>query len=338
MPPSNLYNVGGTWYARFSAKGRLIRASLRTGDLREARTRLKALKLKAERHGYGIKDPSVWEDAVVAYSDGVLNAGGVKPATAQRYRVSLRMVSDHMAGTPLSAIDQPMLSALVAARQKTGATNATIRRDLTAVSRVLAFAAAQGLGGLQANVADAVDRKLFRETRKPIRAPGAADIDRGVQACIDAGSPGLAALIEFLRATGLRSGEALRARWEDISAGELTIHETKTSRPRTIDLDPACLPPAPAHPTGRLFATLPLTSGELSSAWQYIRARRPEIMQFRLHDLRHAYAIDQIRRGRDIYDLSRHLGHTSVKTTEIYLGYAAGHRAVERRQRNASAE
>jgi integrase len=51
---------------------------------------------------------------------------------------------------------------------------------------------------------------------------------------------------------------------------------------------------------------------------------------FRIHDLRHAYAIAEIRADRDIYDLSHHLGHSSVKVTEIYLGYRAGGRSVSR--------
>ncbi|WP_256138041.1 tyrosine-type recombinase/integrase, partial [Komagataeibacter swingsii] len=41
--------------------------------------------------------------------------------------------------------------------------------------------------------------------------------------------------------------------------------------------------------------------------------------RFRIHDLRHAFAIRWLKAGGDIYRLSRHLGHTSVKTTEIYL-------------------
>jgi hypothetical protein len=32
--------------------------------------------------------------------------------------------------------------------------------------------------------------------------------------------------------------------------------------------------------------------------------------------------------GHDIYDLSWHLGHISVKTTEIYLGYVASGRGT----------
>ncbi|WP_228391500.1 tyrosine-type recombinase/integrase [Komagataeibacter medellinensis] len=41
--------------------------------------------------------------------------------------------------------------------------------------------------------------------------------------------------------------------------------------------------------------------------------------RFRIHDLRHAFAIRWLKVGEDIYRLSRHLGHTSVKTTESYL-------------------
>lgn len=43
--------------------------------------------------------------------------------------------------------------------------------------------------------------------------------------------------------------------------------------------------------------------------------------RFRVHDLRHRFAIEYLRAGGDIYRLSRILGHSSVKTTEIYLGH-----------------
>jgi hypothetical protein len=45
---------------------------------------------------------------------------------------------------------------------------------------------------------------------------------------------------------------------------------------------------------------------------------------FRLHDLRHRHAVDWLKSGRSIYDLQLRLGHTSVKTTEIYLAYLTG--------------
>ena len=65
---------------------------------------------------------------------------------------------------------------------------------------------------------------------------------------------------------------------------------------------------------------MPDDTGTLAGKWAWAR-RKLTLPHFRLHDLRHAYAIAEIRTGRDIYDLSRHMGHSSVKVTEGYLAY-----------------
>lgn len=43
--------------------------------------------------------------------------------------------------------------------------------------------------------------------------------------------------------------------------------------------------------------------------------------RFRFHDLRHRYAADFLGAGGNIYTLQAQLGHSSVKTTDIYLKY-----------------
>lgn len=326
--PKNLFKRGPTYYARFFVRGELQRVSLRTGDPREARERLKALKLKAERQAFGIESAATWDDAVVSYCAGVLDAGSVKPGTAKRYRVSLRQLDLHFRGKPLPLITVPEIARYVTERQRDGATNATIRRDITTMSRVLSFAAASG--AVQANAAAAYDRSLLRERRAAIQAPDDAAVEAGAKAAEAAGDATLADLIRFLRANGMRAGEALRSKREHIHGMELTIPETKNGRVRTIDLAAGSVPPGNA--SGRLFPGLPAETGALASRWQYIRRALPKEQHFRLHDLRHAYAIAEIRAGRDIYDLSHHLGHSSVKVTEIYLGYAKGGRSKSRKQ------
>jgi integrase/recombinase XerD len=42
---------------------------------------------------------------------------------------------------------------------------------------------------------------------------------------------------------------------------------------------------------------------------------------FRFHDLRHVHAVNWLKSGRSIYALQQRLGHTSVRTTEMYLAY-----------------
>ena len=44
-------------------------------------------------------------------------------------------------------------------------------------------------------------------------------------------------------------------------------------------------------------------------------------MRFKFHDLRHLFAVRYLRDGGGIYALQGILGHTSVKTTEIYLAF-----------------
>jgi integrase/recombinase XerD len=51
---------------------------------------------------------------------------------------------------------------------------------------------------------------------------------------------------------------------------------------------------------------------------------------FRFHDLRHWHAVQWLKAGRSIYELQHRLGHTSVKTTEVYL--EAGYLTFEEKQ------
>jgi len=315
--PQNLYRRGATYYARFAIHGELQRVSLRTSDIREARARLKAIKKKATDQAFGVEGAASWQDAVTAYIAGVLDAGGVKGGTAKRYRVSLRQLDSHFANKPLPAIAAPEISAYVSARQAEGATNATIKRDLTTMSRVMAFARSKQL--VTANPVDAFDRSFVHEQPAVIDAPDEADVAAAAGAMEALGEPELAALIRFLYGTGMRAGEAIQIRRQDIKGRSIQILQTKTSRPRTIEVDPALIPPGAPH--GRLFPGLPDNSGDLAGYWQWRRRELPEAQQFRLHDLRHAFAIARLRAGWDIYDLMHHLGHSSIKVTERYLGY-----------------
>lgn len=325
--PSNLFRRGKTWYARYVVAGELQRISLRTSDLRKAKERLAGIRAKAENEAFGVQSATTWNDAVVAYSQGVLESGGVKESTSKRYRVSLRQLDPYFNGKPLAKVTVSEIADYVGLRQQAGATNSTIRRDLTTLSRVLSFARSRG--AIAINTADAYDRTMIRERRGAINAPSDADVAGAIAALEAAGEHNVAAVFRLLRATGMRAGEALRAKWEHLDGGQLVIHETKNGRARTIVVPPDALPPKAGR--GRIFSFVGADSGALASLWQWRRRDLPDGQRFRIHDLRHAYAIAEIRRGRDIYDLSHHLGHSSVKVTEIYLGYVAGGRATSRR-------
>ena len=200
------------------------------------------------------------------------------------------------------------------------ATNATRRRDLTAVSAVLRACVAWGW--IETNPAKTWDRSIIRERRDPIRPPTDADVKK----LLDVSPPMVAALVRFLELTGMRQAEAVGLEWNqvDLRRSEATLYRTKTNRPRVVPLTP---------PTVKLLRGIERPPEGEAVFWhgagQPYRgfAARFRVLTakagvaFRCHDLRHKFAIDWLRNGGDVYELSRVLGHSSVKTTEIYLAY-----------------
>src|SRR5690606_8263246 len=140
----NLYRRGSTYWARIQIAGRDVRQSLRTSDRSQALKRLEALLKDAERIRYGEDARHRYEDAVVLWAES--GFGGVKPRSAARYQTSLRMLHEHCAPLCLEQTDGKQIGKFIRARRKDGATHATIRRDLSALSRCIANANAHGWG------------------------------------------------------------------------------------------------------------------------------------------------------------------------------------------------
>jgi integrase len=261
----------------------------------------------------------LWQEAVVRYVREIAPQA-VKPNTLKRYQVSFRQMMGTLDGLPVDRIDRRVIADLVSARKKSSATNSTINRDLTAVSAVLG--ACVEWGACEHNAARDFSRRLTREMREPIKAPSEEDVAKLVAIC-----PGLfAGMVRFLHLTGCRQEEAASLTWDDIDlgGGTLTFRRTKTGKARTIRLDAE---------TRALLEGLPRSLGTRHVFWHSGGVRYRNVasrfaalckragVRFRCHDLRHGYAIRELRRGRDIYDLSQHLGHSSVKVTEMYLGH-----------------
>lgn len=335
----NLYRRGATWWARFKVRGVDQRRSLRTGVRSVALQRADTFRQELSHTRFHGEPRHRWKDAADKWSAEILERVG--PATAKRYSVSLGQLRPFLEELVLEQIGRKTIAA-IAGRE--GVKNATRRRDLTALSSVLR--AAVHWGWLEVNPVKDFDRSMLPERRKAIRIPEAAEVAKLVAAC----PPGLARLVRFLEATGAREEEAagLKHGQLDEGRGEATFLKTKTGKPRTILLKTPAFPAGPLgvggtkggtafqprnirgpyvfwHGPGERYrnvaSRLAAIVGRLATAGK--------IERFRVHDLRHRFAVLWLRAGGDIYALSRHLGHSSVKTTEIYLGYVPGGRAAE---------
>jgi integrase/recombinase XerD len=228
----------------------------------------------------------------------------------------------------------------VASSRSGVATNATIRRNLTALSRLLSNCVAWGW--LQSNPARLFDRSIIRERRDPISPPSDDDVEK----LIAASPPGVASILRLLEQTGMREMEAVTLTASDVdrSGKQIRLIRTKTNRPRTLDwrtpggeasivLDVSGPPFLNAY--GRPYRNF---ASNVNQITRRLMVDDPAFKPFRVHDLRHRFAIRWLRKGGDIYHLSLHLGHTSIRTTENYLGHLTAREQAVAQGRNAYRE
>jgi integrase len=360
--PDNLYKRGKVFWGRVQVAGEDCRRSLQTSDRAEAKRRLQAWLKEVSHLRYHGEDRLSWKAAVLRYTEEVLPSS-VKPSTATRYSVSLWQVAKDLEDLYVDEITTRTIAKIVTSAKARAVTNATIRRDLTAVSRVLAACVAWGLR--EDNPARAYDRSIIREMRPTITLP----TDEEIEAVVAAAPPMLGRIIRVAWTTGMRQEEIVSLTRSQVRKDGIYLPRTKTGEPRIVPLDdPIC-----RDAVGTLAGT-PLS---LRTSWvfwhgkgeRYVnvaanfvqlrdrvnrkgeKAGEPAV-GFRFHDLRHRFAVDyltatrspQMKRG-DVYRLAEILGHSSVKTTEAYLkhvtplgteaGTAKGGSAQQKRARNA---
>jgi integrase len=153
--------------------------------------------------------------------------------------------------------------------------------------------------------------------------------------------------------TGLRRGEALGLRWEDVDLdagtvlvrrnltlvnGRTVVQETKTKHGRRkVALDPATVAALRRHRVrqleDQLVAAGAWEGGDLVFCWEDGRELHPArvsrwftehaaaagLPAIRLHDVRHAFATVALSNGVPITVVSRRLGHATVSITlDVY--------------------
>jgi integrase/recombinase XerD len=314
-------------HGRTRIKGRLVTWSLHTDNPKLAAERRKAGKdrvLADVHHGDGKRD---FVEVMEAWAGWIKKQVG--PKTARRYACSLDQMRPWLDGKSLPEINSRLIAEIVRVRSTADVSNATIKRDLVALSSVVNFAIDQGW--LESNPVLARMRRI-KERRDPIILPHQVHVDLVISR-----SPGMIGdLVRAAVVTGAREDELLRARREHIDHArhQMTL-VGKGNKLRVIALDP--------YDGYDLLRSLPAFAGKLFLFWhsegqtyknfasQFAAIIRRtaawaaesgiDFRPFRFHDLRHLHAVMWLKDGRSIYDLQNRLGHTSIKTTEMYCKY-----------------
>ena len=207
------------WYIRGTVKGVRIYRSAGTTDRKDAdELRLKIEKETFDSVALGKHPPCTFARAVAAY----VAKGG--KSGEKRHLIGL---VKHFQDTPLAQIGQTEIDR-AAAVLFPNAKASTINRQL--ISPFIAVARA----AVKAELPGAVQRPIERrKVQKPVVTPAT---DEHIEKLLPHCSEGLQALIILMTYTGLRTGEALRVRAEDVKDGFVCIGRTKNGEPRMVPI------------------------------------------------------------------------------------------------------
>jgi integrase/recombinase XerD len=266
-------------------------------------------------------------EVVAAWAPHIARA--VAARTATRYACSMTQLEPYIAGKYLDQVDGKLVAEIIQERARTGVTNATIKRDLVALSSTMNYAIDRGW--IENNPVIPRMRRL-KERRDPITLPSHRDIDLVIRRCPE----GLGALADAALRTGARQDELVKATCDNIDhARRQLVVRGKGNKTRVIELGPfegyepfralrASLGKRPAfsHHGGQSYKNASSRfCAIVKGTAKWAGENGVEFTPFRFHHLRHRHAVDWLKSGRSIYDLQQRLGHSSIKVTEIYLDY-----------------
>lgn len=358
--PAGCFWRGNTLWGRIQAGGRDIKWSLRTNDPKVAAARRNAERDRAIAALHYGDHRRTFQEALESWGQRIVDTVGPRTlaryvtslGVLQPFLEGLYL--DEIDAELIRAIvtSRRETPSLPAGKKKPIIVSvATIKRDLTALSSVIDHAIDEGWIERNA-VRDWLRpggrrKSRLNERRDPIVLP---DIDH-VQMVIRAAAPSFGRVIEAALLTGARESELANAERSQFDRGrrQLTLIGKRNKR-RTIDLVDGGQDYGLA-----LFSSLPAAIGTRSLFWhQPVKGRgqrreklaaipysqvstnfrrvvakvvrqaqkqEQEFRPFKLHDLRHLHAVLWLKSGRSIYVLQQRLGHTSIKTTEIYLQF-----------------
>lgn len=336
------YWENGVIYFDIMVKGKRQRGSLFTSDPVVAKRERQIKKDELTKQArFGPDALELFEEVLAKWGAQLIRTGSAK--THERYFVSMEQMKPFLAGRKLLEINRRLLNEMVEERQKT-VTNATIRRDLSALSSLFEYANNQEW--CDHNPAILVWKSL-EEDRGPINLPHDDDIER----VLDRASRPYRDLAKAALLTGCRIDELVKLTRRDFDpvAKTLTIIG-KGNKRRIVDLS--------WRGGAEFFASLPAFVGkpwmfwrdtdkrvrgdskrdptfkgdQLDDASQNFRRfsdaveaeceeNGVQFVRFVFHDLRHRHCVDYLASGGNIYDLKDRVGHSTLKQTEEYLAH-----------------
>ena len=325
----SLLKRGSVWWSYFYVEGIRHQSSTGTGNKRQAETVEQKLKEEINNRRFQIVkyDPDV---TVAALCARFMDDPGYKRHHYFHIKAILPFFGDRQV-IRLNRNDAAEFRAWRMSRKKL--TDATVNRSLSTLRHILYWAVDEQL--IQANPLTRLRLVKERRLRRPVMT--LSEEDRVLQALPDY----LRRIITCALDTGMRRGEVLRQRWEDVDLNRKLLMVTKS---KTIEGEGREIPL-----TDRLYRLLSKETKKDGIVFtmrgqplSWIRKgwlgalKRAELRHFRIHDLRHTFNTRLMEAGviQDVrMALMGHSGGSRVHSTYTHVEFPVKREAIARLQK-----
>ncbi|WP_158307218.1 tyrosine-type recombinase/integrase [Simkania negevensis] len=184
-----------------------------------------------------------------------------------------------------------------------------------------------------------IEKNPVRQIRKPsvsnsrTRFLSMEECQRLIAACKESKNPYLYSVVVIALSTGMRKGEILNLRWQDIDFEKrlITLEETKNGKVRYVPIVKVALQvlqslfeeDCVSDFSYNIFPSLNVNRQlDIRTAWRFA-LKRAAISDFTFHSLRHSCASFLAQSGATQRDIAEILGHSDLRMTFRYSHLSA---------------
>ena len=203
--------------------------------------------------------------------------------------------------------------------------DATVNREMAVLGHMLSKAVEWGL--LETSPFKKGKRLMFRENNRRLRFLTESEINRLLMECPSHLKP----IVEMALLTGMRRGELLGLKWEQIRNGFIYLSETKSGKARQIPInDRLAQVLKDMRKKNQLKSEYVFCGPDGKRLYEVKRSfagacRRAALEDFRFHDLRHTFASHLVMAGISLKAVQELLGHADIKMTMRYSHLSQAH-------------
>lgn len=348
---------GGSYFGKWRVDGRQVMRRL--GPVRQSGTRDGLTKTQAEARlrelMASVTEAPVTERVTVQEAGeqllAHLEAMGRKPSTLRAYRSKLKaQIGPRLGAKPLAKVRREDIEAFRDSCVRRGLSPKYTANALGFLHSVFEFSVRRGW--IAANPCRYVDAPKALDPDTAIRFLEPGEIEDLLSAVPD-NAYGRVQRAMYLTAvmTGMRQGELLALRWQDVdwTAQRIRVNRNyvrgqfgtpKSRRGRSVpmadrlggELDRLYQASAFQADDDLVFGNpqtgKPMNGHTLTRTFQ-AALKRAGVRQVRFHDLRHTFGTRMAAAGVPMRTLQEWMGHRDFKTTLIYADYAPGAHEVE---------